>query len=266
MHPYARASHSSSRQLQGKVPTMPSSAYAFRSKAAKTAEEVGLRLAALRKKSSQESGADEGDSGGGGGTQLYLHLSADDMSLIGCHDHNVMKYLHKWNKYGFGPIKREKKLAGSAILSSRSQAKETVEEVPRLASVEFPSNIGVLQFDTFIKSFRQCQWLTCVNLSWTYIKVIPRHTFADCKEMVEINLPPSITTVGNAAFRGCTALSKLTFPEEIKTTLKFFGVDVFAGCDALPAVVKEGWLHPETPPLSKEAVATLTWVAGLANA
>lgn len=54
---------------------------------------------------------------------------------------------------------------------------------------------------------------------------IPKNFCKDCKELVEVNLPSKITTVGDEAFRHCSKLNWTSLPTHIKN----IGDSAFAG-------------------------------------
>lgn len=55
------------------------------------------------------------------------------------------------------------------------------------------------------------------------------HAFEDREELREIQLPPSITYIGGAAFSGCTNLTNINIPDGIEQ----IGISCFARCKSL---------------------------------
>ena len=56
--------------------------------------------------------------------------------------------------------------------------------------------------------------------------------FKDCKKLVSVVFPSSLTTIGSYAFYNCDGLREISIPNNIKT----IGTDAFYSCDALESV------------------------------
>ena len=56
--------------------------------------------------------------------------------------------------------------------------------------------------------------------------------FTDCKKLVSVVFPSSLTTIGSYAFYNCDGLHSITIPNTVKT----IGTDAFYSCDALESV------------------------------
>ncbi|MEE0119647.1 MAG: leucine-rich repeat domain-containing protein [Bacteroidaceae bacterium] len=56
--------------------------------------------------------------------------------------------------------------------------------------------------------------------------------FFDCSSLASINLPPSVTEIGEAAFWGCSSLTTITLPPSVTK----IGEDAFSGCSRLTEV------------------------------
>lgn len=56
--------------------------------------------------------------------------------------------------------------------------------------------------------------------------------FEDCKNLVKIDIPSSVETIGDWAFCGCSSLSKLTLSENLTT----IGLNAFCGCEKLTSL------------------------------
>jgi len=68
-------------------------------------------------------------------------------------------------------------------------------------------------------------------------EVIIAEAFSDCSGLKGINIPSSVTTVGDCAFYNCTSLTEIYMPN----TVTDWGEDIFAGCISLKqATIAEG--------------------------
>ncbi len=81
-------------------------------------------------------------------------------------------------------------------------------------------------------AFYGCENLTSIDLgSITYIG---EQAFRDCVSLSSIELPESLTNIGDYAFSGCSGLTgELVIPDNVVT----LGNDAFTGCSELTAVV-----------------------------
>lgn len=81
-------------------------------------------------------------------------------------------------------------------------------------------------------AFRGSPWLATVELSRT-LTTIEHGAFADCPSLRQIDLCSGrITSVGDSAFSGCTALDTLLIPP----TMVSIGNGAFAGCSAIKRI------------------------------
>ena len=63
------------------------------------------------------------------------------------------------------------------------------------------------------------------------VEVIPSGLFSG-RNIQSISLPPSVTTIGNNAFSGCTSLSSIDLPDSVTT----IGDGAFGGCTSLSSI------------------------------
>lgn len=88
------------------------------------------------------------------------------------------------------------------------------------------------------------------------VTFIGEHAFDGCNNLQEITLPESITHIGSAAFANCTSLRKVTLPESVIKV----GSGAFYNCSSLSSVmIPEGVLQIE-----KEAFALCGKLAAVA--
>ncbi|MBQ4294953.1 MAG: leucine-rich repeat protein [Prevotella sp.] len=111
------------------------------------------------------------------------------------------------------------------------------------------------------QAFAECDELRKVDLRLTKVEEIADETFYECKSLVEIELPPNLTVIGNGAFWGCENLKSIALPDsmirvgdsafenclqlknlDMGSGLKLLGDDVFSGCKQLESVTWSGAL------------------------
>ena len=63
-------------------------------------------------------------------------------------------------------------------------------------------------------------------------KVIYNNAFSDCKNLRNITIPDSVTSIGNGAFYGCNSLTSVTIPDSVTN----IGTSAFYGCTSLTSV------------------------------
>ena len=77
-------------------------------------------------------------------------------------------------------------------------------------------------------AFNGCSDIIEINLPQT-IDTIGANAFAACASLKESNIPVGVTTIGERAFNGCSALTELIVPRGVTS----IGLDAFGGCSAL---------------------------------
>ncbi|MDE6006305.1 MAG: leucine-rich repeat domain-containing protein [Muribaculaceae bacterium] len=81
------------------------------------------------------------------------------------------------------------------------------------------------------KAFYGCKAIKSVNIPRA-ITTIPEALFRDCSALSEINFAPGTKVIEKQAFYGCKALETMTLP----ATLDSIGTDLFYGCTSLKEV------------------------------
>ena len=149
---------------------------------------------------------------------------------------------------------------------------------------------GLFKGSQTIRSFypHHCGWFTTIGAeafadsSVAYVEMFPSITtigdeaFRNCVNITDIILPDSLTTIGAGAFRGCTGITELTLP----ASLTSIGSGALDGCTGLKklTVLCDPALLPQdmtdtlagvaelyaAPDATKEQVRTLSALAGRA--
>lgn len=67
----------------------------------------------------------------------------------------------------------------------------------------------------------------CGRIIFDYlVRAIPAHTFENCREITQFDLPATLTKIGEGAFSGCTGCSEFTLPSQIE----ILEGGIFNGC------------------------------------
>ena len=63
-------------------------------------------------------------------------------------------------------------------------------------------------------------------------KIVPSNILSSCSNITEIEIPDSVTSIGNYAFRGCSGLTSVVIPDSVTS----IGDCAFDGCSGLTSV------------------------------
>ena len=79
------------------------------------------------------------------------------------------------------------------------------------------------------RAFADCNSIILLNYLPNHIESVESYAFQNCKNMKEITLPQSVTSLGTNIFEGCDKLEKITFRnkniEGLSGALKGFNFD-----------------------------------------
>ena len=78
------------------------------------------------------------------------------------------------------------------------------------------------------RAFLYCKFLTNINIP-NSVTSIGEAAFWGCESLTNINVPNSVTTIGCSAFMGCKSLTNINIPNSV-TTIRVFA---FSGCHSL---------------------------------
>ena len=82
-----------------------------------------------------------------------------------------------------------------------------------------------------VYTFSGCSSLTSVNIPSSVTR-IGDGAFSGCSSLTSINIPSSVTEIGDWAFKGCTSLTNIDIPSSVTK----IGKDTFYKCNSLTSV------------------------------
>ena len=100
------------------------------------------------------------------------------------------------------------------------------------ANLTIPSTLGGAKVVGLAENlFRKSDWLVSITLPET-ITTIESYCFSECKNLKEINIPSSVTSIGYAAFYYCSSLTYIFLPDSLTT----IDGSAFNMCSSLKAI------------------------------
>ena len=96
---------------------------------------------------------------------------------------------------------------------------------PRNLSGKYSIRKGVKVIGNW--AFCSCK-LTSINIP-NSVTTIGEHAFSGCDSLTSINIPNSVTMIGKGAFSGCDYLTSINIPDDVTT----IGEGAFGGCHSL---------------------------------
>ena len=120
-----------------------------------------------------------------------------------------------------------------------SATEVNVEQIPNncpIGSISIPENTDYLG-DTYtvtqinVFGFVNCQGITSVNIP-NSVTIIGESAFSNCTSLNSVTIPNSVTSIAESAFSNCLSLNSLTIPNSVTS----IGIMAFALCDLLTSV------------------------------
>ncbi|MGM9750830.1 MAG: leucine-rich repeat domain-containing protein [Candidatus Cryptobacteroides sp.] len=78
---------------------------------------------------------------------------------------------------------------------------------------------------TTFETFNEFQYFTSV-------KTVPSEYFYNCSSLTSINIPESVTSIGEYTFQDCSGLTSISIPESVTS----IGYEAFSGCSSLTSI------------------------------
>jgi len=123
---------------------------------------------------------------------------------------------------------------GGKSLNSADALKEYLDKQPANSS-DKPIRVAMKANEMMIKDIgeviKNAGKYVNLNLSGSPLTEIPNSAFRDCKTLVGIIIPNSVTSIGESAFSG-TGLTSLTIPDSVTS----IGNGAFNGCTSLTGI------------------------------
>ncbi|MEE0918245.1 MAG: leucine-rich repeat domain-containing protein [Bacteroidales bacterium] len=105
-----------------------------------------------------------------------------------------------------------------------------------LTSVSIPNSVTTIEYDEwdfYIGAFSECTSLTSVTFEeGINLTNIPPSTFCVCSSLTSIDIPNSVTSIGDYAFSGCSSLTSIDIPNSVTS----IGEHAFYGCSSLTSI------------------------------
>ena len=80
-------------------------------------------------------------------------------------------------------------------------------------------------------AFAGCSNLNSINIP-NSVTSIGEYAFCGCSSLTSITIPESVTSIGSGAFKGCSSLTSITIPNSVTS----IGDEAFKGCNNLPVI------------------------------
>ena len=97
----------------------------------------------------------------------------------------------------------------------------------------FPTVLIKTNWYTISYKFALCNSLTSINIPDS-VTTIGNHAFYNCKSLTSINISNGVMSIGDNAFEGCVSLKSINIPDSITS----IGDYAFGECDSLSPQVK----------------------------
>ena len=110
------------------------------------------------------------------------------------------------------------------------------EEANKLQSVVIPSEYkGLPVKEISTSAFSNCKNLTSVEIP-NSVTSIGEYAFSNCWRLLSITIPDSVTSIGDFTFYNCSSLTSITIPNSVTS----IGNSAFSYCNSLKSVYYKG--------------------------
>jgi len=171
------------------------------------------------------------------GKTIYYNYSSDGMELS-------VTYLYY--DYNYSAYRGDVVIPDEVTYMNRTRKVTSIgdrafQSCPGLTSVTIPNSVTSIGSDAFYS----CDGLTSVHISdiaaWCKIEFTSHssnplyyahHLYLNDKEVKDLVIPNSVTSIGRWAFQGCSGLTSVTIPNSVAS----IGNYAFYGCSSLTSV------------------------------
>ena len=92
-----------------------------------------------------------------------------------------------------------------------------------------------------LRAFKNCFWLSTVNMDSCNVVQICEKTFLNCYNLKRISFPSSLKSIQDSSFNNCSGLSHVSLPEYFET----FDRHVMIGCSSLKVLYLPSNIDPD---------------------
>ena len=175
------------------------------------------------------------------GTYTYEFIESSTIRIVSyagttdLHELNIPATMddHTVIAIGDGAFANSSNIKSVKVPATVSEIGESAfAECKRLERVELPSNL--VKLGKLV--FSGCDNLTAVSFVGTdaeKLTVIEDYTFSGCVKLTFVNIPTTVTEIGEGVFFGCAALESITLPAGLET----IGKGAFLSCASLNNVI-----------------------------
>jgi hypothetical protein len=132
------------------------------------------------------------------------------------------------------------------------------ENCNSITSISLPDNLNQIGKECFLKcinitsitigtnttlisekGFKNLSKLNSISFNGTKLQLFDKELFMNCKSLLSINIPLSITRIEDKCFYGCRELTSITIPKNVT----YLGKQIFNYCYALNDIIISDWYN-----------------------
>jgi hypothetical protein len=124
---------------------------------------------------------------------------------------------------------------GGKTLNSPEALKEYLDKQPANSTekpIKVSMGVNEPMLPKIVEVINSTGKYVSLNLTGNVLTEIPEKAFNNCKMLVGVTIPKSVTSIGNGAFMGCSSLANITIPNRIYT----IGRLTFSDCTSLTSI------------------------------
>ena len=124
---------------------------------------------------------------------------------------------------------------GGKSLNSATELKEYLDKQPGISPdqpIKVAMKVNDMMIEGIVEVIKNAGKYVSLDLSGSPLTEMPRQAFYECKTLVGIIIPNSVTSIGYEAFQGCTSLASVTIPSSVTS----IGDHAFSSCRSLTSI------------------------------